>query len=275
VNIGAWADASFVPLAQAYLYDEDPSNDAEAERLLTRAINGSIAGTQTALYRDALVELAFLRERSGEHAQAIERLEEVAQRYPGDREIGLVLYRLGEAHRKLAEQISRSLEESLPPTTRAERRAQVETHRHAAIERYAGSMEVIAAKRGTDRTRLEDLSLRNAHFYTGDLLGDLGRYDDAIRAYDLARDRYADEPVTLVALVQIVNLHVAQGDLRRARTANERARRFYLSLPDSTWDDPTLPMERADWQAWLDASSRLLAAADAGENRGSGDPGGG
>lgn len=264
VDIGAWADASFVPLAQAYLYDEDATNDAEAERLLSRAIDGSIAGTQTELFRDALVELAFLRERAGEHARAIERLEEVAERYTDDREIGLVLYRLGEAHRKLAHQINRSLEESLPPTTRAERRAKVETHRRAAIDRYARAMEVISAKRDTDRTRLEDLSLRNAHFYTGDLLGDLGEYDNAIRAYDLARDRYADQPATLVALVQIVNLHVAQGDMRRARTANERARRFYLSLPDETWEDPTLPMERADWQAWLDASTRLLATANAG-----------
>lgn len=258
-DIGAWSDASYVPLAQAYLYDEDAGNDAEAERLLTRAVDGTMTGTSTRMFRDALAELAFLYDRTGRSARAIERLEELIERYPQDRQIGLFEYRLGEANRRLAEEIEASLTESLPPTTRMERSAQVVQHREEAIVRYTAAIGHLNAKRETDRTRLEDLSLRNAHFYIGDLHGDLERYEEAIRAYDLARDRYDSEPATLVALIQIVNVHMAQGDLRRARTANERARRFFLSLPDETWDDPTLPMERRDWQAWLDASSRLLA----------------
>ncbi len=258
-DIGSWADASHVPLAQAYLYDEDPGNDAEAERLLTRAVDGTMSGTSTRMFRDALAELAFLYDRTGRSARAIERLEELIERYPQDAQVGLFRYRLGEANRRLAEEIEASLVESLPPTTRMERSAQVVRHREEAIGHYTEAIERLHAKREADRTGLEDLSFRNAHFYIGDLLGDLGRYDEAIRAYDLARDRYGEEPATLVALIQIVNMHMAQGDLRRARTANERARRFFLSLPDQTWDDPTLPMNRRDWQAWLDASTRLLA----------------
>ena len=258
-DIGAWSDASFVPLAQVYLYDEDPSNDADAERMLTLAIDGTMTGTATRMFRDALAELAFLYDRTGRSARAIERLDELIQRYPQDRQIGLFEYRLGEANRRLAQEIEASQNESLPPTTRMERSAQVVRHREEAIVRYIAAIGHLSAKRETDRSGLEELSLRNAHFYVGDLLGDLERYEEAIRAYDLARDRYDSEPATLVALIQIVNMHMAQGDLRRARTANERARRFFLSLPDETWDDPTLPMGRQDWQAWLDASSRLMA----------------
>jgi tetratricopeptide (TPR) repeat protein len=99
VDIGAWADASYVPLAQAYIYDEDPSNDSEAERLLTRAVDGSMAGTSTGMFRDALVELALLYDRTGRSARAIEKLEEIIERYPGDPQIGLFTYRLAEAHR--------------------------------------------------------------------------------------------------------------------------------------------------------------------------------
>jgi tetratricopeptide (TPR) repeat protein len=261
VDIGAWADASYVPLAQAYIYDEDPSNDSEAERLLTRAVDGSMAGTSTGMFRDALVELALLYDRTGRSARAIEKLEEIIERYPGDPQIGLFTYRLAEAHRRLAGEIAASLEESLPPTTRAVRAALLARHRDDAVDLYGRAIALLGAKRDVERSRIEELSLRNAHFYTGDVLTDLGRYDEAIRAFDLARDRYNNEPATLVALIQIVNIHVERGDLRRARTANERARRFYLALPDSTWDDPTLPMERRDWQAWLDASSQLLANA--------------
>jgi tetratricopeptide (TPR) repeat protein len=261
VDIGAWADASYVPLAQAYIYDEDPTNDAEAERLLTRAVDGSMTGTGTGMFRDALVELAFLYDRTGRSARAIEKLEEVVERYPGDPQVGLFTYRLAEANRRLAGEIAASLEESLPPTTRLEREALLARHRAEAVDLYARAIGLLSSRRDVERSRIEELSLRNAHFYAGDLLTDLGRYDEAIRAFDLARDRYNNEPATLVALIQIVNIHVARGDLRRARTANERAKRFYLGLPDSTWDDPTLPMDRRDWQAWLDASSQLLATA--------------
>jgi tetratricopeptide (TPR) repeat protein len=261
VDIGAWADASHVPLAQAYLYDEDPANDATAEQLLLRAIDGTMAGTGTALFRDALVELAYVYDRTGRYERAIERLTEIAERYPKDREIGLVTYRLAEANRKLSGEIEASLAEALPATTRAEREQQVVNRREEAIVRYQQAIDQLSAMRAADRGRMEDLALRNAHFYIGDCLSDLGRYEEAIRAYDLARDRYGDDPATLVALVQIVNAHLALGDLRRARTANERAKRFYLSLPDAAWDDANLPMDRADWQAWLEASSKLLASA--------------
>lgn len=263
VDIGAWADASHVPLAQAYIYDEDPSNDAEAEQLLARAIDGSMVGTGTELFRDALVELALLYDRTGRHERAIERLEEIVERYPEDRVVGLMTYRLGEAHRRLGDEIEASLSDALPPATIGERTQRVIRHREEAVTRYQDAIEQISAKRDVDRTRLEDLALRNAHFYTGDCLSDLERFDEAVRAYDLARDRYSGEAATLVALIQIVNAHMAQGDVLRARTANERARRFYLSLPDSAWEDPTLPMDRADWEAWLAASAQLLAAANA------------
>ena len=264
VDIGAWADASHVPLAQAYLYDEDPSNDAEAEQLLQRAVDGTMAGTQTELFRDALVELAMLYDRTDRPGRAIERLEEVVARYPDDRMIGLMTYRLGEANRRLADEIEASLSESIPPATLLQRTQAVKRHREDAIQRYGDALALLAAKREADRTTVEELALRNAHFYTGDVLSDLERYDEAIAAYDLARDRYPGQASTLVALVQIVNAHMARGDLLRARTANERARRFYLSLPESAWDDPTLPMDRGDWESWLAASAELLASASNG-----------
>jgi len=264
VDIGAWADASHVPLAQAYLYDEDASNDAEAEELLQRAVDGTMAGTQTELFRDALVELAMLYDRTDRPGRAIERLEEVVERYPDDRLIGLMTYRLGEANRRLADEIESTLAESLPPAIYKERTQLVIRHREDSIVRYRDSMRMLGEKREADRSTIEELALRNAHFYTGDVLSDLGRFDDAVMAYDLARDRYPGQASTLVALIQIVNAHLARDDLLRARTANERARRFYLSLPESAWDDPTLPMDRSDWEAWLAASAELLASAGDG-----------
>ena len=33
-------------------------------------------------------------------------------------------------------------------------------------------------------------------------------------------------------------------------------------MPDEVWDDPTLPMDRADWEDWLASSTELLATAN-------------
>ena len=105
----------------------------------------------------------------------------------------------------------------------------------------------------------EAVALRNSYFYLGDCAFDLREYDDAIRYYDRARDRYDGEPASLVAMVQIVNAYIAKGEMGRARTANERARRFYSSIPDEVWNDPNLPMDRRDWERWLDSSAMILS----------------
>jgi hypothetical protein len=65
-------------------------------------------------------------------------------------------------------------------------------------------------------------------------------------------------------MVQIVSALLEQGRTAEAATANVRARRFYESLPESAWDDPTLPMSRAQWEQWLDAQSKLAGAAERG-----------
>jgi tetratricopeptide (TPR) repeat protein len=103
--------------------------------------------------------------------------------------------------------------------------------------------------------------LRNASFYLGDCAFDLADYETAIRQYDAAREKYPKDPASLVAMIQIVNAYVEQGDLKRARTANDRAKRFYESLPESAWTDPNLPIGQAEWQRWLDAMGRLMPAA--------------
>src|SRR5690606_24232915 len=96
----------------------------------------------------------------------------------------------------------------------------------------------------------------------GDCAFDLGRFEAARRLYDAARERYPDDPASLVAMIQIVNAYLEEGDLARAATANERARRFYASLPDEAWDDPQLPIGREDWQRWLDSIAALMPAPE-------------
>ena len=258
-DIGPFADASFVPLAQAYLYDEDPENDAKAEQLLLTALSGTKVSTETNLYRTALLELAGHYDSTGRAERAIERYEEFVARYEGDPETAVVIYRLAEAHRRLGDRIEHSLGDAMPAVERNERIAKMRSHRGRAIEHYEGAIRALGALRLSRMGMFESIALRNAYFYLGDCAFDLNDYDEAIRYYDIARDRYSDDPASLVAMVQIVNSYIAKDEIGRASTANERARRFYSSIPDDVWDDPNLPMDRADWERWLDSSAMLLS----------------
>lgn len=261
-DIGPFADASHVPLAQAYLYDEDPENDAEAEKLLVTALGGSMGSTQTELFRDALLELAGLYDRTDRPERAIERYEEFRERYPDDPEAGSVVFKLADAHRRLADIIETSLHEAMPAAEHNRRQGQIVLHRRRAIERFGETIERLGAKRPQMLGLYESIALRNAYFYLGDCAYDLGEFNEAISYYDRARDRYVDDPASLVAMVQIVNAYIATAQYGRARTANERAKRFYAQIPDEVWDDPTLPMDRKDWERWLESSAILLARAD-------------
>ena len=294
---GAWGDQSFVPLATTLLNDADPADDKEAESLLDRVVSGEITGPGTPIFRAALRVLGGHYQQTKRYAQAIERLEQylalfeqaggaapglaeqgVADAGAGERSAVLkrapdqpggdgvsrekeaaddepVRFQLAEAYRASAADIAKQLEGGLPDGLKrdlSQRRAERLTRAGALYEHVKREYEG-----RKHRTALEDLTLRNAYFYAGDCAFDLRDFDTAIRLYDSARERYPKDPASLVAMTQIVSAFVSQNELAKAAVANQRARRFFESLPESTWDDPTLPMTRANWERWLDAQDVL------------------
>lgn len=262
-GVGPFADASYVPLAQVLGLDADPQNDAEAETLLLSVVGGGVVVDPNAkTFRDALLELARHYAQSGQQPQAIERCEEFLGRFPDDPESLMVRYRLAESLRRSAADLQAELRAGLPDSRRQVLEAERDRRLATALETLSQVIDELEARDPRRRTRLENDALRNAYFYRGSSAYDLGDYEAAIRYYDAAYDRYPDNPASLVALVQIVNAHVQMGNLDRARVSNERARRFFESLPDSAWSDPFLPMGRADWERWLESSSKLYAGAE-------------
>ncbi len=260
-----FGEASYVPLAQTLLLDDDETNDERAEELLRRVVSGAVVQPGARLFKDALWELARLYFAQGRHARAVERLDEALARFPDDAQAPLGLYRLAEAHRRLGGDLRQALAAGGRPESEMQAmRAQLESSLGSALMHFDEAIDALDAIDPRRRTDLEDLSLRNAFFYRGDCAFDLGEYDAAIRYYDEARERYSGEPASLVALVQIVNAHVALGDLERARTANARAKRFFESLPPEVWDDPYLPMDRSEWERWLESTDVLYRRVEAG-----------
>ncbi|QOJ01282.1 MAG: tetratricopeptide repeat protein [Phycisphaeraceae bacterium] len=258
LGAGPWADLSEVPLAQCMLLDHDADNDAEAERRLTRVAAGSLGGPDTPAFRDAVFELGSLYYRQGNTGRAIERLDEFISRYPGDPRVLAALFQHADAMRVSASEIKRALaSEAMPASQRLLLQQTREQRLRGSIGVFERVRRELEGKDAQRRTAIEDLYLRNASFYLGECAFELGDWDAAVTYYAAARDRYANDPASLVAMTQIVTCHLRQGDPRRARAANERAKRFYASMPAAVWDDPNLPMTREDWERWLAATSEL------------------
>lgn len=254
---GAWADLAVAPLAKCLISDGTPDNDEEAEILLRSVVDGSVVSPESPTFRNALMELGRMYYASGRYAEAVGRLTELVQRYPDEPASGHWRFWLADSLRLSAEAITHDLEQSIPQSERASLSEARADRLREAMAGYRQVRATLEAQPDSLWSELDRLYVRNAYFYEGDCAFDLGDFDAAVRAYDAARQRYADDPASLVAMVQIVNAYIAQERWAEARTANERATHHLERFPESVWTRHDLPMERRHWERWLDARTLL------------------
>jgi tetratricopeptide (TPR) repeat protein len=272
-GVSAYADLSRVPLAQTYLMDGNPTNDDQAEELLEQVIDGKVGGPDTAEYRGALAQLASRVRSRGDLPRAVDLLEECLVRTGRLPEADGVRYDLADVHRQSALAIRDQLDDALPDHQRQALTKKRLSHLKRAMELYEQSRASLDARDPRHLGTIDRLRARNSGFFAADCAYELGDYIAAVQLYEAARERYPSDPASLVSMVQVVNSYIKLGDLRRAKTANDRARRFYESLPAETWADPDLPMSQEHWKSWLNANTALLSEQGAGRSTASGDRG--
>jgi tetratricopeptide (TPR) repeat protein len=102
-----------------------------------------------------------------------------------------------------------------------------------------------------NHTSMEKQLLRNSYFSKADALFDLGRYDDAIRAYSAASNRYQNEPESLGAYVQIAACYRLLGKPQEARGTLQQAQGVLVRMkPDADFARAT-PYTRDEWNQLL------------------------
>lgn len=254
---------SYLWLARALLADEDPANDDEAESLLTRLIDGRLLEPDALEFRQALKDLGRYYARRDRLGDAIVRLDEAVRRYPDDPERPLLLFELADARRRRADAAADALTRAMPQADRARLETQRASDLEQALALFAEAQSALSARPVRDRTPVERAALRNAYFHRADAAFELGRYDEAIELYDTAAQRYADDPVSLVAMAQIVSALIKQGRFAEARKANERARQRLADFSDEAFARSDLPFTRKHWERWLDSTDALSRAGSA------------
>ncbi|GAB4550775.1 MAG: hypothetical protein Tsb0013_12650 [Phycisphaerales bacterium] len=274
---------SYVPLARAYLLASDWKDTERAERLLLRVLDGQTFTPSAPEYRSALLELGALYRKIGRTTESIERMTEAIERYPELGDDPGFTFDLADANRLEADAIGERLRESMP----ASERARLEGLRIDRLDRasnlYERARTALMDEDERTRTDLEEQLIRNALIYRADCAFDKAGllakrdpeeseklYRQAIRRYDNAAQRYADDPAALSAMMQVVNCYAALGDLRAARIAHERARERLAQLPDSAFENTSSPFNRTQWEKWLDSAVELDRFAQLDSDTGDG-----
>lgn len=276
---------SFVPLAQSYLLSGTPEDEERAEERLKAVIDGTFLEPTSPQYRDALIELGLLYRASDRYPadiaypRAIEYLSQALDRYESAAK-PRVLVGIADASRLSARAIDLELQESLP----ASERVRLSDIRDSRLARAARLYEQVYSQL-TDipqdsRTETQRVQLRAATLYLGDIHFKLAEaalegspeqakhFEQSIRYYDTAVRRYPDEPVSLVALVQIVNAHISSGNLDSALTAQRKAKARLEALADDALTSGDVPMTREHWERWLESSIEIEKLADVPVNAG-------
>ncbi|MFM9956538.1 MAG: tetratricopeptide repeat protein [Phycisphaerales bacterium] len=273
------AAMSLIPLAQCYLLASGDADAPQAEARLLQIVEGKQFEPTARQFRLAVIELGRMYRRIGDYPKAIERLTEAVARYPDLEKDAAIQSALADSYRLSAATIAEQLKNAMPQNERTRLTRLQRERLEAALDLYdrvRGLLEALDPRRTSE---LEKLTLRNAMFYRGDCAYDLGEfysedkeksrgyYQQAIRSYDAAAQRYADDPSSLAAMMQIVSAYAALGRWTEAQTAQNRAKARLKELPPEAWANASGPMDKQHWERWLESSVKLdkLASQEQGE----------
>ena len=119
-------------------------------------------------------------------------------------------YLIGEAYRRSARAPREKLESDTIETSRIAHNKQMQAFLTAATAQYEQVQDLLTRRQEQSELEpSEQAILRNCYFARGAALYDMGRYEDAIRAYSAATNRYQHEPEVLEALLRLRRFPVA------------------------------------------------------------------
>ena len=200
-------------------------------------------------WRDSLFELGRLQSEASRYLDAIQTFDEAVQRYPDDSQIRQARYLIGESHRLAASGPLSNLAKAKTVNERERYREQARGHLEQALKSYQIVQNEITLLEAPDEP--DRLMLRNCYMMRGTVLFELGRFEDAIKAYSSVSTLYQNEPFVLETLVQISHCWRRLNDVIKARGAIQQARLLLARLPENADFASSTNLNRGDWERLL------------------------
>lgn len=235
-----WRDSLF--LMGKLLHREGVEHEAKSR---AEGVDGDdLARTRAALQE---LEPAYLAFRG-----AIDQLGRAVERYPDAPQTREAQYLLADAHRQAAKWPRKRAKVVAIEATRAALARQSQLDLQAAVTEYDKLIGQLGdVQDSLNHSPLQKQLLRNSYFAKADALFDLGRYEDAIRAYSAASNRYQNEPEALEAYVQIAACYRLLDKPQEARGTLQQAQGVLLRMrPEANFARAT-PYTRDEWKQLL------------------------
>lgn len=183
---------------------------------------------------------------------AIDQLTKAVERYPEAPQTREARYFLADSYRQAAKWPRKRMKLVTIEATKAALARQNQLWLDNAIVEYDRIITQLGdVQDSINHTPLEKRLLRNSYFNKADALFDLGRYDDAIRAYSAASNRYQNEPEALGAYVQIAACYRLLHKLQEARGTLQQAQGVLLRMKPEAKFTAATPYTREEWSALL------------------------
>ena len=243
-----------IDCAKAHWYQGDAD---EAEQLLRENLTGSTLKPNSQEWKDSLFTLGLLLHERGEYEQAIATLEEAVQRYPQDPQTLLAQYVTGESYRRWADHLLERVQQARTSSERdkfnqmAMARLEEALHYFDVVQR-----NITLRSHGIHNNALMGAMLRNCYMLEGTVLFDLGRYEDAIKAYSNVSSLYPNDPFVLETFVQIANCWRRLDRSDKARGAIQQAQIALDQLPTDADFTTSTSFNREEWRMLLGDMSR-------------------
>ncbi len=225
----------------------------EAEALLRENIGGNLLTPESKEWRESLFTLGELLAQQERHDEAIKVLSEAVARYPDSRLSVEGRYMIAEEHRQASIAPREKAQSDTIETARVGHLKQVQQYLTAAIEHYEEVQRILNQRQERETLPpLEQSILRNSYFAVASAMIDLGRYEDAIRAYSTATNRYQHAPEVLEAFVQIAGCYRRLNRPQEARGTVRQAQVVLNRLPEKAPYEQATNFSRKQWVELLD-----------------------
>jgi tetratricopeptide (TPR) repeat protein len=181
-------------------------------------------------------------------------LSQYLDRYPSTSESLEVRFFRARCYQRAAQALQDKLAAAETENARLEYQRQIDERLKLAKtdhERLRATLRLQANENRLDE--LGQVLVRNTSFEIANCLFELRQYQDAINAYNEYAARYADDPDSISALMQVANAYVQMKKPSEALSTLAQARLILNQLSDSAFQSSRVNLNRNDWFAWINS----------------------